>query len=80
MHKVCFTLSLFHAATCFEHHVLIVRRSKLYYTVSGIIRPIGGCPVHRTATYRCDDTRGCIIQFRPPEDEHMVLETCSGIK
>jgi len=50
----------------------------LYYTASGIITPIGGCPVHRfalynffynsqpmhgMATYRCDDTRGCIIQF-----------------
>jgi hypothetical protein len=22
-------------------------------------------------TYRCDDTRGCVIQFRPPDDEHM---------
>ena len=22
----CFTISLFHASTCFEHHVLIVRR------------------------------------------------------
>jgi len=39
-----------------------------YYTASGIITPIGGhpvCrvlsqPVHRTATYRCDDTRCCI--------------------
>jgi len=28
-------------------------------------------PVHRTATYKCDDTRGCIIQFWPPDDEHM---------
>ena len=45
MHKICFTISLFHASTCFEHHVLIVRRSKLYYTASGIIIPIGGCPV-----------------------------------
>ena len=36
MHKICFTISLFHASTCFEHHVLIVRRSKLYYTASGI--------------------------------------------
>ena len=33
----CFTISLFHASTCFEHHVLIIRRSKLYYTASGII-------------------------------------------
>ena len=27
--------------------------------------------VHETATYRCDDTRGCVIQFWPPDDEHM---------
>ena len=81
MHKICFTISLFQASTCFEHHVLIVSRSKLYYTASGIITPVGGRPVHglredwlesqpflsqpvhRTATYRCDDTGGCIIQF-----------------
>jgi hypothetical protein len=35
-----FTISLFHSSTCFEHHALIVRRSKLYYTASGIITPI----------------------------------------
>ena len=27
----------------------------------------------------CDDTRCCIIQFRPPDNEHTVLETCRGI-
>ena len=37
----CFTIRIFHASTCFEHHVLIIRRSKLYYTASGIITPIG---------------------------------------
>jgi len=42
-----FTISLFHASTCFEHNVLIIRRSKFYYTASGIITPIGGRPVHR---------------------------------
>ena len=31
----------------FRAHVLIVRRSKLYNTVSGIITPIGGRPLHR---------------------------------
>jgi hypothetical protein len=36
--------------------------------------------VHGTAIYRCDDTRGCIIQFWPPDDEYMVLETCRGMK
>jgi len=70
----CLIISLFHASTYFEHHVIIIRRSKLHYTASGIITPIGGRPVHRlreTATCRCDDTRRCIIQFRRPDDEHM---------
>ena len=31
----------------------------------------GSQSVHGTATYMCDDTRGCIIQFCPPDDEHM---------
>jgi len=84
MHKICSTVSLFHASTCFEHHLLIVSRSELYYTASGIIKPICGRPVtsqpvHRTATYRCDDARGCTIQFWPPDNEHMVFETCRGM-
>ena len=70
----------------FRAHAFIVRRAKLYYTVSGIIKPIGDRPVHRlredcesqsvhgTGTYRCDDTRDCIIQFCPPDDEHMCLK------
>jgi len=37
----CFTINLFHASTCFEHHVLIIRRSKLYYTASGMITLCG---------------------------------------
>jgi len=67
----------------FQPYVLIIRRSKLHYTASAIITPIGGCPVqrlrgpilsqpvHSTATYRCDDTRGYVMQFWPPDDEHM---------
>jgi len=55
----------------FRAYVLIVRRSKLYYTASGIITPVGGRPVHGTATYRCDDTRGSVMQFWPPDDEHI---------
>jgi len=31
----------------FRAHVLIIRRSKLYYTASGIITPIGGRLVRR---------------------------------
>ena len=56
--------------------MLNIRTSKLYCTASGIITPVGGRSVHRlreagTATYRFDDTRGCIVQFWPPDDEHV---------
>ena len=26
---------------------------------------------HQEVTYRCDDTRCCIVQFWPPDDEHV---------
>ena len=48
----CFIISLLYSSTCFEHYVLINRKSKLYYTAFGITKPVGGRPVHRTATYR----------------------------
>jgi len=51
----CFTISLFHASTCFEH----------------MCSSSGGQPVHKTATYSCDDTRGCVMQFWPLDEEHM---------
>ena len=41
-----FIVNLFHASTYFEHYVLIIRWSKLYYTASGIITPTGDRPVH----------------------------------
>ena len=71
MHKICFTIRFISCLYMFRAHVLIIRRSKLYYTASGIITPVGGSLVHKTATYRCDDTRGCVIQFWPPDDEHI---------
>ena len=33
--------------------VLIIRRSKLYYTASGIITPVSGRPVHRLREHLC---------------------------
>jgi len=45
--KSCFIISLLYTSTCFERYVLIIKRSKLYYTASGIITPVGGRPVHR---------------------------------
>jgi len=54
----CFTICLFHASTCFEHMC----------SSSGGQNCIIQLYHH---TYSCDDTRGCIIQFWPPDDEHV---------
>jgi len=40
MHKICFTLSFISCLYMLRAHVLIIRRSKLHYTASGIITPI----------------------------------------
>ena len=53
------------------------QEGKLYYIFSGIITPIDGRPVlsqsvHGTATYRCDDTRDCIIKFAL-----LTMSTCA---
>ena len=40
MHKSCFTISFISCLYTFRAHVLIIRRSKLHYTASGIITPI----------------------------------------
>ena len=45
----CFTISFISCLYMFRAHVLIIRRSKLYYTASGIITPIGGRLVHTCA-------------------------------
>ena len=39
MHKICFTVSFISRLYMFRAHVLIIRRSKLYYTASDIIKP-----------------------------------------
>ena len=44
----CFTISLFHASTCFAHMC----------SSSG-----GQNCITQPATYRCDDIRGCVMQF-----------------
>ena len=46
MHKICFTISFISCLYMFRAHVLIIRRSKLHYTASGIITPMGGRLVH----------------------------------
>jgi hypothetical protein len=41
IHKICFTISFITCLYMFRAHVLIIRRSKLHYTASGIIIAIG---------------------------------------
>ena len=41
-----FIVSLFYYCTCFEHYVLIIGKSRLYYTASGIVTPVHSRPVH----------------------------------
>ena len=41
MYKIFFTISFISCLYMFRAHVLIIRRSKLLYTASGIITPIG---------------------------------------
>jgi len=59
----------------------IIRRLVSSHSVGGlpVHRLRGDQPVHGTATYRCDDTRCCTIQFWPPDDEHIVFETFTGV-
>jgi len=56
MHKIFFCnkfiiclyiLYILYVSICFEHYVLIIRRSKLYYTAFGITAPVDSRPVHR---------------------------------
>ena len=61
----------------FRAHVLIVRRAKIvlhslwyHHTYSWPSCAQTVC-VHGTATYRCDYTRDCIIQFCAPDDEYV---------
>ena len=41
IYKICFTLSFISCLYMFRAHVVIIRSSKLHYTASGIITPIG---------------------------------------
>ena len=75
MHKILFynkfiiRLYMFQALCAHHQEVKIVLYSIWYHHTcrwpSGAQVEIGlvSQPVHRTATYRCGDTRGCIIQF-----------------
>ena len=64
-----FIVSLFQASTCVHRQEGTIVLYSLWYHHT--YRWPSLAQVHRTATYKCDDTRDCIIQFSPPDDEHM---------
>jgi len=59
-------MSLLYDSTCFEYYVLIIRRSKLYYTASGIITPVGGRSVHRLREAICGSPVFATVLLRDP--------------
>jgi len=62
------------SSTCAHHHEIKIAVHSLWYhhtyrwpSRAQVERGFSQ-PVH---TYRCDDTRGCVMQFWLPDDEHM---------
>jgi len=83
MHKIYFTISFISCLYMFRAHVLIITRSKLLYTASGIITPIGVMqfwPPDDEHTYRCEwYQRMCNAILTSWWWAH-VLETCRRMK
>jgi len=44
---------------------------KICFTIRFYFMPLHVSSTCAHHTYRCDDTRGCVMQFWPPDDEHM---------
>jgi len=72
---ICFIISLFTVQHVSDVNTSILRSLRLVcWVISWVVLlwfDVCGRLVHQTATYKCDDTRGCIMQFWPPDDEHM---------
>ena len=59
--------------------MLIMRRLNCIDAASGIVTPskwLFGAQAERELS---DDTRCCIFTIQPPDDEHIMLETCRGL-
>jgi len=75
-HLLYFTIRLLCSSTCFEHYMLIIRRLNCTDAASGIVLSVSGHQEQRVVTDWEDDTRCCINTIQPPDDEHIMLETC----
>ena len=65
--------------------MLIIRRSNCTGAASGIVtlsKWQSDAQVHLCIGQpltESDDTRCCISTIQPPDDEHIMLETCTGL-
>jgi hypothetical protein len=78
-----FLMYLFHASTCFEQQVLIIRRAKLYqyiiwYNTLWWVTDV--LARHVSHPLECIIPDDVLTQFDPPDDEHLLLETWRGVK
>jgi len=68
------------SSTCTHHQEVKIALHSLWYHHTytwpscAQVERVLSQPVHKTAIYRCDDTRGCVTQFWPPDDEYMCLK------
>jgi len=52
------------SSTCAHHQEVKIALHSRWPSHAQVERePVLSQPVHETATYRCDDTRGCVVQF-----------------
>jgi len=62
-HNKFYFIPLHVSSTCAHHQeVKIALHSLWYYHTYR-------WPVHETATYKCDELRGCVMQFWPPDEQ-----------
>jgi hypothetical protein len=75
---------LFHASTCFEQQVLIIRRTNLYQYVIwyNTLRWVTEVSVdrHVRQSPECVIPDDVLIKVGLPDDEHLLLEACRGMK
>jgi hypothetical protein len=82
-----FLMYLFHASTCFEQQVFITRRTNLYQYIIWYntlwwvtVWRAGQEDRHVSHPPECVIPDDVLIQFCPPVDDHLLLETCTGTK
>ena len=69
IHKILFHNKFYfmplHVSSTFAHQEVKIALHSLW------VHHTYRWPSRAPATYRCDNTRGCVMQFWPPDDEHM---------